>query len=604
MTRTLAELWKQWRPLMAFALAFQLVENFLFTPAMGLLGRALQGRPVVDSTGLVGFFLSPRGFLILYLGTTVWLTIRLVEHAGLSALVIGALEGRSFRLGASFRWLAGEMPRLVRIGARGVAWGLAVSAPFAVVAGLLAGPLLAKHDINYYLANRPPEFVSVGVVLGVLGVATLCAAGWLLVRWRLVVQVCVFERRGGGEAFREAAVLSRGVRWRLLGRCLAVIGVLLALMVVAAELQQLAVWLLLRAEALGAAPLAVSFGVALVLRTAIGAGVTAVGACVGAAVFTVLYRERRLALGGKVELPGIAETAGPHALLPAGARVAAAATAIGVVAAAGVSVALVADGLRQERPTTVTAHRGAHDRAPENTAAAIREAIAAKAHCAEIDVQISKDGVLVVTHDSDFSRMGGVAKKVWDLSYEEIRAIPLGAKSAVEFRNEPAPTLDEVLALARDRIRLNVELKYYGDHQPRLAERVVEAVRAHGMTNQVEIQCLEYEPLMEVRRVAPDIPVGYLMSVNAKQPGRLSVDFLSVQLGRVTGAFIGTGHRRGQGIHVWTVNKPADMERMIALGADALITDEPAEALRCVQEWEGLTRAERAVTRVEAWLAD
>ena len=94
------------------------------------------------------------------------------------------------------------------------------------------------------------------------------------------------------------------------------------------------------------------------------------------------------------------------------------------------------------------------------------------------------------------------------------------------------------------------------------------------------------------------------MSMNAKQPGRLSVDFLSVQLGRVTGAFIREAHRRGQGVHVWTVDKPQDMERMIALGADALITNEPAEAQRRVQEWEGLTRAERAVRRVRAWLAD
>jgi len=99
-----------------------------------------------------------------------------------------------------------------------------------------------------------------------------------------------------------------------------------------------------------------------------------------------------------------------------------------------------------------------------------------------------------------------VAKKVWDLTYAEIRAIPLGAKAAPEFRNEPAPTFDEVLAIARDRIRLNLELKYYGDHQPRLAERVVEAVRARQMTNQVIIQCLEYEPLLEVRRLAPWIP--------------------------------------------------------------------------------------------------
>jgi glycerophosphoryl diester phosphodiesterase len=116
-------------------------------------------------------------------------------------------------------------------------------------------------------------------------------------------------------------------------------------------------------------------------------------------------------------------------------------------AAAGVSVALAADALRHAGPATVTAHRGVHGRAPENTAAAIRETIAAGAQGAEVDVQLSKDGVLVVTHDGDFSRMAGVAKKVWDPTYAEIRAIPLGAKAAPESRNEPAPTFDEVLTL-------------------------------------------------------------------------------------------------------------------------------------------------------------
>jgi hypothetical protein len=66
----LAQIWKQRWPLLAFALAFQLLENLLFTPAMGLLGRALQARPVVDSTALVGFFLSPRGFLVLFFGAS------------------------------------------------------------------------------------------------------------------------------------------------------------------------------------------------------------------------------------------------------------------------------------------------------------------------------------------------------------------------------------------------------------------------------------------------------------------------------------------------------------------------------------------------------
>ena len=123
----LVQLWRHRRPLLGFALAFQLLENLLFAPAMAFLGRALQGRPVVDSTELVAFFLSPRGLLLLFLAATTWLTIRLVEHAGLSALVLGLFEGRHFRPSATFSWLARELPRLAAVGGRVVGWTLALT---------------------------------------------------------------------------------------------------------------------------------------------------------------------------------------------------------------------------------------------------------------------------------------------------------------------------------------------------------------------------------------------------------------------------------------------------------------------------------------------
>jgi glycerophosphoryl diester phosphodiesterase len=598
----LARLWKNRWSLLAFALSFQLLENFLFAPTMGLLGRLLQGEPVVDSTAIVQFLLSPRGFLVAFLGATIGLTIRLVEHAGLSAMVLGALEGKTFRAAATWRWVVAELPRLTGIGTRIVAWSIVTALPLLVTAGLLVPRLLARQDINYYLANWPADFVWAAVWVGLAGVATLGVGVWLLVRWRLVVQAAIFGRLSGRAAFREAASLSRGTWGALALRCVGVVGLQWLLLAAAAGLQQLTVWVVLGTVSGGPLPIGVSFGLLLVLRALLGAAVTCLGACVDAAVFTRFYRNRRLTLGRDVPPPPVEQDV--RRPLSPSSRLMVAAILAGLLVAAGVSLTLATGGLRRQGAITVTAHRGDHRRAPENTAAAIREAVATGAQYAEVDVQLSKDGVLVVTHDSDFSRLGGVARKVWDLTYAEIRAIPLGARSAPEFRNEPAPTFDEVLEIARDRIHLNIELKYYGDHQPRLAQRVVDSLRAHQMTHQALIQCLEYEPLREVRRLDSEIPVGYLMSVNAKHPGRLDVDFLSTEMSRATGAFVRAAHRRGQMVYVWTVNTPAEMERMIDMGVDGLITDQPEEAVRRVRAFESLSRPEQMVRRAHAWMAN
>jgi glycerophosphoryl diester phosphodiesterase len=254
--------------------------------------------------------------------------------------------------------------------------------------------------------------------------------------------------------------------------------------------------------------------------------------------------------------------------------------------------------ISEERTITIHAHRGVTANAPENSLSAARAAIAAGADYLETDVQLSKDNVLVITHDSDFSRLGGVAKKVWDLTYDEIRAIPLGAT------HEVSPTFEELLQETKGRIRLNIELKYYGDHQPGLARKVVEALRKHEMLDQVVIQCLEYEPLQEVRRIAPEVSIGYLLSFNARKPSRLDVDFLSVEQNRLDHTFLLGAHRQGQQVYAWTVNKSGDMQRLFDLGIDGLITDQTSLARKTLDDYLNRPKSERTVRRIRAWLAD
>lgn len=593
------------RDIARYAALFRLFEAFVLTPLAAITGQLLSGRPVVDSTDLVGWVLSPRGFLATFLGATLLLTIRLVEQAGLSAIVLGAIGGQRVSSPAALRIVAGLLPRLLVIAGWILLTGLAVAAPLLAVTGFYAHNLLARHDINYYIAERPPEFLTAVAVIVAVAVPTLIAAVWLAVRWRLVVPAALCERANALDALRSSVRLVRG-NWRRSATAWLVTElVILGLGLLAAWVGRLC--------SLGAAllagdgessPVAVFIGL-LVLRTALTGFVTLPGPCIAAGVFAALYRDFR-----RAREPGWTPSLAPTPSDRAPTRIESVGRwllAILPLIMLGIALASTVMGMGEfyrDHPVAVTAHRGGTLRSIENTVRAVEEAIDDGAQYAEIDVQMSSDEILVVTHDSDFSRQAGVAARVWELTYDEIRKTPLTRSGSPEIAPDHAPTLDEVLDAARGKIRLNIELKYYGDNQPRLAERVVDAVRARQMSDQVIVQSLHYAGLAEVRRLAPQIPIGYLFSVNAREPKRLDVDFLSAQLGRANGPFINAAHRRKQEVHVWTVDKRADMERLLSLGVDNLITNRPRDALELVREHLQQSPPERALQQVRAWLTE
>ena len=160
------------------------MESLLFVPLAALVGKWLLGRTVLDSTAIVAFLLSPRGLLALGFAAVVALAIRLVEHAGLSAIFSGALEGRLVASRAALRLVGRHLLTLVRVAARFVGVGLLTLVPLLAVAGGFAARLLPRHDINHYLKLRPPEFLVAAGVIGVVALVTAAGLLALLVRWR------------------------------------------------------------------------------------------------------------------------------------------------------------------------------------------------------------------------------------------------------------------------------------------------------------------------------------------------------------------------------------------------------------------------------------
>lgn len=224
------------------------------------------------------------------------------------------------------------------------------------------------------------------------------------------------------------------------------------------------------------------------------------------------------------------------------------------------------------RPAII-AHRGASAFATDNTLEAFELAVEQDADMIEFDVRVTADGALVAFHDR---AVGGRA--VASLTHPDVAA---AAGYAV-------PTLDEVLALARGRIGLDVELKELA-----ATEAAIAAVRRQFTADEVVVTSFLDEAVATVRSIWPDVPAGLLLhedgvSSAAGALGRATACGASaVALEEALAARVGTAWARAAGldVFVWTVNQPAALRRLLADPAVAgVITDVPGLACEARDE--------------------
>ena len=224
----------------------------------------------------------------------------------------------------------------------------------------------------------------------------------------------------------------------------------------------------------------------------------------------------------------------------------------------------------------VTFHRGDCSVAPENTIPAFRSAILKGGDRIELDVQMTKDGVAMVTHDANLKRCTGKNAKIYDLTYEEVEQLDAGSWFSSRFAGTKIPTLEEVLQLCQGRIGLNVEIKP-DTSTPTLEAETIRLLRQYGFdgTNCV-ITSQSYETLHKVKQLAPDIPTGYILALGAGNYYDLpDVDFFSMENTFITAGMVNQLHLRGKTVSAWTIVRETDASHMLELGVDDLITDKP-----------------------------
>jgi len=179
------------------------------------------------------------------------------------------------------------------------------------------------------------------------------------------------------------------------------------------------------------------------------------------------------------------------------------------LAFAGERPATIDEFLAPGGRTWVIAHRGFSGRAPENTVAAIREAIAIGADMAEIDVTLTADERVVVIHDETLQRTTNGSGNVADHSFDEIRSLDAGSWFAPQFAGEKIPTLGEVLDTTKGRILLNVEIKSEAVDRG-ISDKVAAAIRERGMIKQVIVSSFSPTALEQMHEVAPEIRTAVL----------------------------------------------------------------------------------------------
>jgi glycerophosphoryl diester phosphodiesterase len=235
--------------------------------------------------------------------------------------------------------------------------------------------------------------------------------------------------------------------------------------------------------------------------------------------------------------------------------------------------------------TQIFAHRGFSAAFPENTMKAFIEAEKAGADGLEIDVQLTKDGEVVVIHDESVDRTTNGTGFVKDLTYKELRKLDASYKNKKWLKKEPIPAFIELLEwLTTNRLICNVELKngifsYLG-----MEEKVVSLIRHYKLEDRIILSSFNHYSIVYSYQLAPEIETAPLYSEGIYMPWVYAKSIQSKgihpKLIAALDEIIIRAMENGIAVRPYTVNKEKDMQRLLDIGCTAFITDDPLKALK------------------------
>ena len=587
--RSWADFRLHWRPSLGFHLVMQLLGFALLTPLVTGVGRLIvlaSGGPVISNFDIAAFVLSPAGMFFVLMVAALTVTLLLASLTGQTWIAGHAVARRPVTVASTLAFLFLKLPWLVILSARVFLRLVLLALPFAAAAGLVWFTMLRGHDINYYLAEHPPEWQRAKLLVGIVGTGYGLVAAWRLARWLYALPILAFHVLRPGQALSDSADMTRGRLMRIVPPL-----VLWWLLLTAAAAVLTWAFRPVAEAGLGWAGIGVRRVLpllALYFSATLVGGFIYSGLHLAGQQFLVtrMYGEQLDA--AKWRVPATLDVSDERARSMMRPVILA---AVALLALSLAAAWFVAARLDLESEVAITAHRGAKVSAPENTLASFRAAMEAGADYIELDVQQTRDSQIVVMHDADFMRMGGDPRKVCEVTAAEIAGIDIGQKYDPAFTGEHAPMLEEVIDLVRGRMKINIELKYNVPDST-LAPAVVELLRRKDFLDQVVITSLDYGALKQVERIEPSLRTGHIVTAAVGNVVRTEADFLSLNSAKATPLLIRQAHRAGKEVHVWTVNRPEVMLRMIERGVDNIITDDPVTLVRVMRERRAHSRPE------------
>lgn len=232
----------------------------------------------------------------------------------------------------------------------------------------------------------------------------------------------------------------------------------------------------------------------------------------------------------------------------------------------------------------IYAHRGNSSKYPENTMVAFESAIKVGADGIETDVHLTKDGVIVITHDEEISRVSTGKGMIIDLTLDELCQYDFGSFKGEEFEGQLIPTLDDLLDLVEDNdVLLNIEIKMGFVLYPGIEEKLYEKIKERGFMDRTIFSSFNHYSLAKLKEIDPNVKTGALYQAGLYEAHNYAKTFGANALHPYYMAFdqslLKDCHDNNLKVNLWTVNNVNQAKAFLDMGYDGVITDYPEEMI-------------------------